>query len=812
MPIHSVQVVPSPFDRHASFALGRCSGPGCALISVDSISLLRDGRRWLGVMGEVHYARLDPSDWAAALAKMKAGGLDVVASYVFWIHHEEIEGEFDWTGSRDLRRFVETCAALELPIVVRCGPWCHGEVRNGGLPDWILDRGFETRSLAPTFLRYTRRLYEAIASQLKNLLWKDGGPVIGIQVDNEYAGPGEYLIELKRIAREVGLDVPIYTRTGWPSTATPVPFGELLPLFGAYAEGFWERSLDSMPGNYWRAFCFEHLRTDTQVGFDQLGERAAADDADTRQYPYLTCEIGGGMEMAYHRRVKIEPMDILSVVTAKLGSGSNLPGYYMYHGGLNPDGRVSTLHESQATRYWNDVPVKSYDFQAPLGSFGQVRPHYHLLRRLHLFLQDFGESLASMSPSLPTVLPSDKTDQHTLRWALRASGTSGYVFVNNYQRSMSMPEKNEVQFDLSFEDGSTVRVPAEPATIPADSCFLLPIGMNLGGVTLLHATAQPICRIKSGNVTTYFFTPVLANGAAFVFETTPTTRVRHSDSQVDAADGRLHCRFDRSSREPCLILDLADGQSTQIVLLDQADSLRLWKLTLDGLEYAVLTDDTLWVDTNGDLRIEHLSSDDGSDTLSFYPAPLTVRSHHGALPISSGGSWSSVNLPGASPTANLTIAPTLVKKPGQLRTIRSGSAGVAEAPSEDDFDSAAEYEIVLPDDLSRTSNALVRVHYIGDVARLICDGRMVLDDFYNGDAFDCALRLISPGTKRIVLQILPLQKDAPIFLAASAVPDFESGESAMRVSRIELLIQRTTTLTIRSPRPKTSYPSADSAT
>ena len=77
-----------------------------------------------------------------------------------------------------------------------------------------------------------------------------------------------------------------------------------------------------------------------------------------------------------------------------LGSGANLLGYYMYHGGINPEGKDTTLQESRATGYNNDLPVKSYDFQTCIRESGEVKESYGRLRRLHLFLEDFGEELA----------------------------------------------------------------------------------------------------------------------------------------------------------------------------------------------------------------------------------------------------------------------------------------------------------------------------------------------------------------------------------------------------------------------------------
>jgi beta-galactosidase len=159
------------------------------------------------------------------------------------------------------------------------------------------------------------------------------------------------------------------------------------------------------------------------------------------------------MPASYHRRMNYDPRDVEAVVLTQLGGGSSLLGYYMYHGGQNPEGKLSTLQESQATGYPNDLPEKSYDFNAPIGEFGQINPQYYWLRRLHLFLHDFGAPLAQMPTTLPDLRPADKNDFTTLRWAVRSDGNSGYVFVNNYQRLQPLPAKTNVQFKLNLPGG-----------------------------------------------------------------------------------------------------------------------------------------------------------------------------------------------------------------------------------------------------------------------------------------------------------------------------------------------------------------------
>ena len=408
-----------PLALGDEFHMGAAKNPAGESLTFDNRSLQLNGKAWSPVMGEFHYTRYPAAEWREELLKMKAGGISIVATYVFWIHHEEIEGGWNWSDRHNLREFVQTAGSVGLKVIVRCGPWCHGEVRNGGLPEWLLHKdGWKLRSEDDRFLGKVSALYGQIAHQLDHLLWKNGGPVIGIQLDNEYRGPAEYLLALKKIARTAGLDVPVYTRTGWPALTTPMPFGEIVPLYGSYAEGFWDRELSAMPGRYWAAFRFSTLRTDDNIANEQLGRRETRDAPDVARYPFLTCEVGGGMVSSYHRRILIHPADIETTALVKLGCGSTLLGYYMYHGGTNPEGKLTTLMEAQDTleTNYNDMPVKNYDFQAPLGQYGQIRPSYHLLRRLHLFLNDFGPQLAGMPATMPDVIPHGAKDFTTPRW------------------------------------------------------------------------------------------------------------------------------------------------------------------------------------------------------------------------------------------------------------------------------------------------------------------------------------------------------------------------------------------------------------
>ena len=460
------------------------SGAQIRDVSWDAYSLMADGQRVVPAMGEVHYSRIPTDEWEAEIRKMKAGGITIIATYVFWNHIEEQEGVFRWDGQRNLRHFIEICQKDGLPVVLRLGPFCHGEVRNGGIPDWMFSKNCKMRDENPVFLGYVECFYRQIFTQVQGLQWKDGGPVVAAQFDNEYRGRGEYLMALKQMATKIGFNLPFYTRTGWPELATPVPFGEMLPLYGDYADGFWERSIEETAGNYYKAFNFKAFRSSTAIATEQLGEQKERLNKGDEQYPYFTCELGGGMMTAYHRRPYLYPEDAYSMAVVKLGSGSNLLGYYMYHGGTNPEGSTY-LNETQrtmATNY-NDLPVKTYDFQAPLNEFGQKNPQYYLLRKLHLFMQDWGSILATMEAGFPCKQDISKGDDSFLRWSYRSRNGSGFIFVNNYERLQNLSTKRNVKLEACG-----VRLPL--LNIPAGCICIFPV--NIDGIK--YATAQLVAK------------------------------------------------------------------------------------------------------------------------------------------------------------------------------------------------------------------------------------------------------------------------------------------------------------------------------
>lgn len=499
-------------------------------ITLNNYYMSIDGHPVVPVMGEFHFSRYPREQWEEQILKMKAGGVTVIPTYVFWNIHEEKEGQFDWSGNKDLRAFVELCGKHGMDVIVRIGPFDHGEIRNGGFPDWLFTKPLDVRSDDPLYLHYAGLLFDQIAAQLKGLYYKDGGPIIGIQIENEhqhsaatwcinYPGePGDYtaatydeeftkvgvsvqdkkittaergnqhMRTLKRMAEERGMITPIYTVTGWGNAA--VLGNEALPVTAAYPYPVWG-DIQSRS-----EFC---MFKDLHKNPDYSPVRYNPED-----FPSFCAEMGAGIQMTYDKRPVIDPRGAETLMLRSLGGGANGIGYYMYQGGQTPK-------MQSGTEYFNDilggVPKISYDFQAPLGEFGLEKPSYRHLRLLHSFLADFGDLLAPMEVVLPedakTMTPENHKD---LRYAMRTKDGSGFLFLINFQdHDTARTDMSDIALKVNLKD-ETLRIPAEGAfTLPKDENLILPFNLPMGDACLKYATAQLLMKIDDRGTDHYFF-------------------------------------------------------------------------------------------------------------------------------------------------------------------------------------------------------------------------------------------------------------------------------------------------------------------
>jgi hypothetical protein len=395
---------------------------------------------------------------------------------------------------------------------------------------------------------------------------------------------------------------------------------------------------------------------------------------------------------------------------------------------------------------------------------------------------EFGHLLATMPASLPAQRPESNHDTATLRWSVRSRGDSGFIFVNNYQRLQPMPAKSNVQFDVKFA-GRDQTVPARPIDVPADSSFILPFNLDVGGITIRSATAQPICTVSDKGTTYVFFASIPGIDATY--------------DVVDKGTGKVPTQFSLPSTASAQAVQgykTAGSLETVIVTLSDKASLTCWKGELAGRQHLFLTPANLILDGNS-LRLQ--SGDPADLTVSMIPAPAAV--HFDDKPISHA-------VDGIFNT--YTVAPKLPKPvvaslkqiaaAGPARAIHNGKEHVAEMPVDSDFDAAAVWRITLPPDTSPDRDLMLRFRYVGDVARLTLDGKLLTDNFYNGTPFDVGLKRYAPDiyTKELLLQILPLSNGAPIYLLDDAWPDFGGSDSHVELTGVDVIENHSVTLTV----------------
>lgn len=717
--------------------LGSTSPQGEAWALTDYY-VMHNGHPTIPVMGEFHYSRFPRQDWEEELRKIQAGGVSIVATYLFWNQIEEDEGDFDWSGDRDIRSFLTLCKALGLKVVLRCGPFAHGEIRNGGLPDWLYGRGIAVRSMNERYLAYVERFFREIGKQVAGLLFKDGGPVIGLQLENEYMHAGApwevtytprsefvpagsdgsaHLQALKQLAIEAGLLVPIYSCTAWGGS--PVPETGFLPTQVSYAFTPWV--LDPL---YEQVPTAEFLFGDRHAQPRVAGKIAY----ETTRYPYVYSELGGGIQMTYPHRPVVAPECVQAQAIVALGSGTNWLGYYMYHGGSNPVGKHSYLHEDA-------VPRLSYDFQAPLGEYGQVHASYHRLRLLHLFLQEWGELLAPMTVHIPDnhhlLTPEDT---QTLRYAVRSATSSGFLFLNNYQDHVEMQDHDDIYLRLQLPEETLVIPQQGGLHVPKNASALLPFNLRLAqDVLIKYATAQPVTKLHEEQQTTYVFFAPAGMEADFAFD-----RTTYRTVEVTEGEHRAEGTYDYLKVNPGLTCQIRivtfDGTVLQILVLTQEQALTLWKMDLWGAERLLLADGHVLTRSES---LELFWQGIESVHLATYPAlPADVVSSAHFQAGRADDVFSHYTLTVPERVVPLDICPL------DARTTR----------------------IRVPENaLDGLHDAFLRINYLGDVGNLYLDGRFISDNFASELPWEISLkRFLLPGQEtEFILRLSPLARNDP---------------------------------------------------
>ena len=706
-----------------------------------------DGAPTVPVTGELHFSRIPRRRWEEQLRLLVASGLTSVSTYVFWIHHERERGQVRFDGDLDVAAFLETAERVGIDVILRIGPWCHGEVRNGGHPDWVVAAlGDRARTNDAEYLALVRDWYTRIAEQVRPFCGPDR-PVVGIQLENELHDQPDHIAVLKVIAQESGLSAPLWTATGWGGAI--LPSHDVFPLYSGYADGFWAGQGSTWDDSFRDHFRFTHVWDDPGVGgdFREEGAEIVVRPIDP-EFPPSTCELGGGMATAYHRRPIARGRDIAALANVKIGNGSAWQGFYMYAGGVNPqDG----LQESLATGYPNDLPRFDYDFQAAFGATGRPGANLGVLRDHNAFLAAFGPRLADTFSSLPDDAPVDVHDRDSLRWAVRGDGASGFLFVNTHQPHEPLSAVPGVQFRIPFADGELV-FPDCPIDIPSGVIGRWPLRIDVAGVRVEWATAS-VAGIVDDEVPTLVLRA--HDGLPARIQLAAGSRARVRGIEVDAA-----VPLDLAPDDVLVI----DG-ALRLLVVDEERAGRLWYL---GAELVDSTD-AVWRES-GDLVVRA----DREPTALVWRgedfAPLVLRTDA---------------QPGSTRAALEELRPV-----NDVPARYGESMGRSAAPDSEQFDEVAGvWRIVLPVPQDRSAGDLLElvVDWEGDVAQLRADGVVIGDRFWDGLTWRIDVTELAPGTD-LTLHIAPIAAHSMIDLDASVRERVDAAGRLGAVIRVDRVV------------------------
>lgn len=709
-------------------------------IKVNSQYIELNGQPWLMVAGEMHPTRYPASGWEEQIMKMKAGGLNTISVYIFWNNHEEEEGVFNWTDNRDIRHYIELCKKHDMKVFLRVGPFCNGECVNGGLPQFLKDKGVKFRTNDLVYFDYVRKLYQQIGQQVQGLMFKDGGPIMAVQLENEFehaptswgfvgVGGQEHMLTLKRLAIEAGLVAPMYVCTAWGS---PVPPNEMIPGQGGYV------FMNTGPPTSY--YLFKDMHNIKHGNYDAT------------QYPIANIEIGPGFFPHDQWRPTIPPESSEALAMMMTASGGNIQGYYMYQGGSQFIGKKGST---------GSFPFLNYDFQGPLREFGQTNAIYRYLKPVNFFLDDFGDLLAPMATAIPANPVSDPRNVNDLRYAARAHGKSGFLFLNNYQDRVQMPDKNNLSFELKFSD-SILRIPLEGGfNLKQNQCAILPFNLDLEGTHLDYALAQLFTRTKTddGRNVYVFFVPDGMNGQ-YVFDRKTIESVKAKSATLVESNGRTIVAVKPGT--DCLMqVRSKSGKEFEILTLTRQQALGLTRQDIFGQRRLVLSDNDV-VCSGGKLRISQI----GSTKLNFavFPAPKeSLVAEMGIMVNSRDGVFRrySIRVPEVKPDVTIEgIGSSEVK----IRSTASVLDGV--------------------------NDVFLRVSYLGNEGTLKHDGIPLCDNLFNRTPWEIGLKRFRNKltSDPLVLSVSPPKPIIEVINneeVNSGVTDLEAPKGELLVSNYE---------------------------
>lgn len=329
-------------------------------------TFLLNGKPFIIKAAEVHYPRIPRPYWEHRIKMCKALGMNTLCLYVFWNIHEQEEGKIDFTGNNDVAEFIRLAQKHGMYVIVRPGPYVCAEWEMGGLPWWLLKKkDIRLREQDPYFMERYRIFAQKLGEQIGDLTIDKGGPIIMVQVENEYGSYGEdkpYVSAIRDIIRESGFDKVTLFQCDWSSNFTKNGLDDLV----------WTMNFGT--------------GANIENEFRRLGELRP--DA-----PQMCSEFWSGWFDKWGGRHETrDSKEMVSGLKEMLDKGISF-SLYMTHGG------TSWGHWAGANSPGFSPDVTSYDYDAPINEAGQVTPKYRELREMLAQYSD------KKLPSIPDAYP-----------------------------------------------------------------------------------------------------------------------------------------------------------------------------------------------------------------------------------------------------------------------------------------------------------------------------------------------------------------------------------------------------------------------